>query len=349
LSVKDEFLRFMLKPMWWPLYFQARRLFRMDLRFPCFVLSRSPAILLSYDFSGLHFFIPFLKGNQRVWLFVQTGWTYHSAQRTADAKKAVAAAAKAGNVIITFLANSEDEYRVCQKHEIPALICSATSFIDERIFTIDPLQEKRYKAVYDARLRPFKRHELAALVDHLALITYREKGKESQDYNERAKKSLVNGVWLNDPFGPNYRHTLDPNVVAEYLNQAEVGLMLSAEEGGCYASLQYLLCGLPVVSTRSVGGRSAFYDPDYVAIVDDTPEAVAEGVERMRTLKVSPEEIRSRTLRKVQQHRGNLIRRCQEIYMETDHHEDFSKKFRRVFEHKFTGVLEIQEFKDLAR
>lgn len=321
----------------------------MNLRFPCFVLSSNPLILISLDLQGLQFFLPYLKGQKRVWFFVQTAWTYHHDERIKAAKKSVAAAARTGNVNVCYLANSEDEHKVCEKHRIPSLISNMTCFVDEKKFRINLLEKKRYKAIYDARLSPLKRHELACLIDSLALITYIDKPQESQEYFEGVCKLLVKGVWLNDPFGPNYRHHLLPSEVAKYLNQAEVGLMLSAEEGGCYASIQYLLSGLPVVSTRSIGGRDAFYDPDYVAIVDDTPEAVAQGVERMRDLKISPEEIRSRTLLKIQNHRNNLIRACQVIYNEMDCHEDFSKQFQRIFKHKIHGLLTIQQFKELVR
>jgi len=337
----------MQKPKLRPIHFWVRRILRLDLRFPCFVLSENPLILISQDRQGLHFFLPYLKGHKRVWIFVRTSWTFHSDEQIKAAKKAVALAAKTGNVNICYLANSEDEYKVCERHGIYSIICSSNCFVDENIFKINALEKKRFIAIYDARLSPFKRHKLAALVENLALITYRMAPPESQDYIENTRKLLKNATWLNDPFSPGYRF-LSATEVSEYLNQAKVGLILSEKEGQNYASIQYLLCGLPVVSTMSYGGRDVFFDPDYVAIVDDTPEAVAQGVKRMCNLEISSEEIRQRTLLKIKDHRNYLIRACQEIYNETGCDEDFSEQFKSVFTHKFHGNLTMQEFRKLV-
>lgn len=73
---------------------------------------------------------------------------------------------------------------------------------------------------------------------------------------------------------------LAPAQVAAVLNTAEVGGIFSAEEGACYASAEYLFCGLPVVSTACVGGREVWYDGDNSVIVEAAPEAVAAGVEQ---------------------------------------------------------------------
>ena len=79
--------------------------------------------------------------------------------------------------------------------------------------------------------------------------------------------------------------------------------MLSKAEGACYASAEYLLCGLPLVTTKSIGGRDVFYDDAYTLVVDDTPEAVREGVRQMIERDISPEFIRRETLKKLSPHR----------------------------------------------
>lgn len=48
-----------------------------------------------------------------------------------------------------------------------------------------------------------------------------------------------------------------------------------------FASMEYLLCGLPIVSTPSIGGRDVFFDKDYVEIVEPDPHAVKEAVIEM--------------------------------------------------------------------
>ena len=54
---------------------------------------------------------------------------------------------------------------------------------------------------------------------------------------------------------------LNTEEVRRILVQSRCGLALSAQEGAMYASGEYLLAGLPVVTTRSRGGRDAFTIP----------------------------------------------------------------------------------------
>ena len=49
-----------------------------------------------------------------------------------------------------------------------------------------------------------------------------------------------------------------------------VGGVFSEEEGACWASSEYLLCGLPVVSTHSRGGRDVWYSGHNSLIVEPT-------------------------------------------------------------------------------
>lgn len=87
-------------------------------------------------------------------------------------------------------------------------------------------------------------------------------------------------------------------------------MILSRTEGQCKASVEYLLCGLPVVSTPSTGGRDEFFDPDYVAIVEPTAEAVRKGVEDVIGRGLLVQDIRQRTLDRISSHRGRF---CDEL------------------------------------
>jgi hypothetical protein len=73
-----------------------------------------------------------------------------------------------------------------------------------------------------------------------------------------------------------------------------------------YASIQYLLAGLPVVTTASIGGRDEFFDPAYVRWVPDDQEAVAHAVDELVELELDPQMIREATLAKVGKHRARL-------------------------------------------
>jgi glycosyltransferase involved in cell wall biosynthesis len=132
------------------------------------------------------------------------------------------------------------------------------------------------------------------------------------------------------------------------LNQCAVGLALSKAEGAMFASIQYLLAGLPVVSTPSRGGRHEFYDPDYVRIVDPTPRAVADAVRELRQCKVPAEEIRARTLARVWEHRERLFQCVDEIYASQGCDRKFAAEWPTVFQNKLRVECEDPSAEILA-
>ena len=70
-----------------------------------------------------------------------------------------------------------------------------------------------------------------------------------------------------------------------------------------YASVQYLLCGLPVVTTASRGGRDEFFDPESTIECEPSPAAVAEAVRHWRRADVDRAGIRCRVLARIVEHR----------------------------------------------
>lgn len=69
------------------------------------------------------------------------------------------------------------------------------------------------------------------------------------------------------------------------------------------ASVQHLLAGLPVVTTRNLGGRDVLFDKSYVRWVDDDPGAVAEAVDELVRLDLDPNAVRRAVLSKMAAHR----------------------------------------------
>ena len=61
---------------------------------------------------------------------------------------------------------------------------------------------------------------------------------------------------------------------------------------------EYSLCGIPVVSTRNLGGRDTLLPEFAVKFADDTPESVAEAVEYWVKNPIAPEDIRRAFLEK---------------------------------------------------
>jgi glycosyltransferase involved in cell wall biosynthesis len=185
------------------------------------------------------------------------------------------------------------------------------AFVDDSIFDSVPLGDKKYRAIYNAKLIGFKNHELASEVDNLALIYGLATGTDS-DYFSKVALAMPRSHFLNgDANGthPNlgrYRR-LNHKECAESLRSSCVGLCLSHIEGAMYASMEYLMCGLPVVSVASKGGRDTFAAPDYWITCDSTPPAVAQAVEEMIRRDISAEFVRENTMRRVYEHRARLI------------------------------------------
>jgi glycosyltransferase involved in cell wall biosynthesis len=213
---------------------------------------------------------------------------------------------------------------------LPAIFCNKNCLADQRIYRPLPDVSKVYDAVYTARLSPFKRHELAAGVKSLALIASVYEGRIDPTYGRAVREALAHAHWFNDPFAPAFR-VLEPAQVVLALSRCRVGLCLSAAEGQMKGSIEYLLCGLPVVSTPSLGGRDVFFDEACAQIVEPTPDAVRRGVEAMVRRSIPPEMIRQHTLDRIGAHRRRLIALVQEIYAGEGVTRDFAAEWERVY------------------
>jgi glycosyltransferase involved in cell wall biosynthesis len=164
-----------------------------------------------------------------------------------------------------------------------------------------------FDAVYNARPAAGKRHELAAEIERVIYLAYVSAGQEGIHPPEILAGILNRGPGhvLANSIVDGRPRWMSQDIVNRTLARAAVGLCLSAIEGAMYSSIEYLLAGLPIVSTPSVGGRDFFFDPDYCVIVEPTPRAVRTGVEAMRARNIPRSYIRERTLAKlaVERHR----------------------------------------------
>ena len=80
-----------------------------------------------------------------------------------------------------------------------------------------------------------------------------------------------------------------------------------------YASIEYMLAGLPIVSTPSRGGRDVFFDPDYCIIAEPTPRAIREAVEALRERNIPRDYVRTRTLAKLTVERNRFLAFVEDI------------------------------------
>ena len=205
--------------------------------------------------------------------------------------------------LVTLTATAGDA-RDYEQAGLAAIHAHHNAFIDERLFYPELGAPKTFDAVHNAQTGDFKRHELAYDLPNLALVTYDEK----QDVERIAElvrryRNLALANWSPDR-GHRWVH---PPGLRQILSRSWCGLVLSEVEGGNRASGEYLLCGIPVVSTPSRGGRDELFDPRHVRIVDPTPEAVMAAVAELKGHGLDPLEIREAVLARMYEHRKRLI------------------------------------------
>jgi glycosyltransferase involved in cell wall biosynthesis len=215
------------------------------------------------------------------------------------------------NLAFEVLAASPEDERLVRDRGLAALTCNHNAFLDERQIYPEVNVAKIYDAVHNARIVPFKRHELAAKTRRLAIITG---GHELEPaYANSILAGMHDLAYCNYTPGMRVFRPLSVERVRRILTQSCCGLALSAVEGSMYASAEYLLAGLPVVTTPSRGGRDVFFDSDYVTTVAESPDAVAEAVADLKARAIDPVMIRKRTLARMREHRWRLVKRLSEL------------------------------------
>jgi glycosyltransferase involved in cell wall biosynthesis len=178
-------------------------------------------------------------------------------------------------------ASDEDVWR--KRWLIKGAQFSSSLYVNEHIYK--PLdQPKHYDAIYTAQLQPFKRHGLAKAIKGLMVISY---GGDLPSFCPALAHADYNKEFIPRP------------ELAKKINQAYAGLCLSAQEGAMYASMEYLLCGIPVVSTPSKGGRDQFFNNENSIITPAQTDAVAQAVQKWQKSPPNPERIREQALKQL--------------------------------------------------
>ena len=213
---------------------------------------------------------------------------------------------------LVLLCNTGEERDRLLEGGLRAMLLNKNFLVSERNFRPLPAVEIEFDAIYNARFDPLKRHYLAAEIEILAYLSYDDPANTAQSRQEQRELFLdlmarhPNHVLLN-PMDDGLPVRLAADDVNAALNRAAVGLCLSQMEGANYASMEYLLAGLPVVSTPSIGGREVYFDPDFCTICDPDPAAVRRAVESLRSRHIPREYVRERTLARIEPERRRFL------------------------------------------
>lgn len=187
-------------------------------------------------------------------------------------------------------------------------------------------ENKLYDAIYVGRRTAFKRHTLGAKVNNLAIIAGNNHGNNISDIPDC--KFLNNTV-------------LTPDEVCKKINQSSCGLILSETEGACFSSSEYLLCGIPVVSTKCNGGRDFWYDEYNSAIVEPDQIEVANAVKHFNNTPVNPEKIRGNHIELSIKQRDRFINHLQSKFNEHGLNISAKDYFNENYFHKLRSGDEL--------
>lgn len=248
---------------------------------------------------------------------------------------------------IVALCNEAGAVARLQARGVEAILIHQNAFVDDRIFKPLSGRSVRYDALYNARFVAWKRHELAREVDRLALVGYAsgDDPATTAAYLEGLRAVMPGATYVNG-WRDGRPIPLRPEQVNEALNEAQVGLCLSGEEGAMYASGEYLLSGLPIVSTPSVGGREYFFDAGFCLLVEPDPRQVRDAVQAMIARKIQRDHVRAKTLARVEAVRRTFFDLVQGIYEAHGSTRRFTDDWPTVRLHRFVEWVHIGPFWD---
>jgi hypothetical protein len=209
------------------------------------------------------------------------------------------------------LASTEYEAYILGTRGVPTLFSHQGIFIDENVWR--PYQKRfsrlgQFDAALNARFDKWKRHELASSIGRLLLVYAPSLDEGIEKSAQRMMATLPRAYFANRELrGESYSY-LQNEEIAQLYGHADVGLCLSVAEGYNRASTEYMMCGLPVVSTRSTGGRDRYYENKYCRIVDANPASIANAVQELRQCNFPRSEVRKYLLDLLEFERGNFLR-----------------------------------------
>ena len=154
-------------------------------------------------------------------------------------------------------------------------------------------------------------------------------GEHQAEYYARLRNVLPNGRFRNHEL--NNLRRLPREIVYDEINKAECGLCLSAAEGAMHASIEYLLCRIPVVSTLNCGGRDLFFDNRYCMTVEPDPRVIETAVREVVARNIPREEIRQTTIGLQARERERFFEFMDRIIEESGRRSDFRDKWKNVF------------------
>ena len=177
---------------------------------------------------------------------------------------------------IIWLANTEEQLQEAQKMGISSIYCNHNCWLDINIFKPDEDNFAReFDLVLNCRPETLKNPQLTMGIPNLAIIKGINHSKDTYWDLMQLNPSYINDIRLST------------NEVVSILNKSKIGGIFSEKEGACYSSSEFILCGLPVLSIASEGGRDVWFDNSNSLIVTKSVEGVRDGVAQAKEMLIN--------------------------------------------------------------
>lgn len=316
-------------------------------KFNFFPISTYPKIALVYTPSGLDHIVELAKAyssSETCHFLIFFNWYMNPVQILNFRNQVRQIGALNSKFIVHPLCNSELEFQNFRRltPELGANFINQNIVLDESIYEVQTSWSERSGAIINSRMLPFKRLELAAKVSNLSVITCGWR-KDGNEYQARVQESLSHANWLNISDDGKYGK-LSESEITSALNQKKVGLIFSKREGACFAATEFLLCGLPVISTPSVGGRDAFFNQSNSRIVAADESEIAAKVDELYSSDTEPTTIRNSALKIILEHRQRFCRLVDTISDGYGVRRSFSKEWSAVHSNKMMNFTTTDKF-----
>jgi len=209
-----------------------------------------------------------------------------------------------------------------------SFLINQNAFIDTDVFKItESSLEKIFYLVINTRPEKWKRPFFANGIKNLAIIKGRN--YRPDDYYDL---SSLGPVYINE-------NRLPPRVVAEILNRSYVGGVFSEVEGANFSTVEYLLSGLPVISTASCGGRDVYFTPENHEIVyepADVAVALTKLINMLRLHKDLSKNIRESALATSKNYLNTLFNHGNKFLCSAG---IYNESFERIYHNAFTNKM----------
>lgn len=197
---------------------------------------------------------------------------------------------------------------------VDILFCNNNAFINENFINLDTNKlesDRKFNMIINSRFSKYKNTNVARLCYNVAHIGYLN-SKENYQFPKFGKYLNWKENTSYDVINKKEQYTLlDVNEINSHLNNSLVGGIFSPVEGGCMASTEYLLAGLPVISIHSKGGRDIWYTSDNSIICDNNSRtiknALDSAINKLQTGFFNRQKIRNECLILCNEHRFRLV------------------------------------------